>query len=142
MNGIEYLYNKHLSQITPSIQHYACFLDLKGDVFKFFYGINDINRPNRSIHAECVLINKIHRYNLKHKLKPLHLLVVRYNKTNKLGSSRPCKHCLIKLQKSGLNIKYVYYSINTNILKKEVFRDMLNDKNTYISNGNKYRSKT
>jgi len=100
-----------------------------------------------SIHAEhhaMIKFFRMNRYkdliNLK-KCEPVDFLVIRLNSLGNLGSSRPCKDCLIRLNRSGLNIRYVYYSDNNGSIIKERFADMFDSPSTYISSGNKQRKK-
>lgn len=94
-----------------------------------------------SIHAEVNALNKLrHTISFRQKNKKHYdLLVVRLTKANKCGESRPCFHCLKTLLKSGINIKFVYYSTNDGTIVREKLNNMLHSKKTYISLGNRRR---
>jgi pyrimidine deaminase RibD-like protein len=111
--------------------HFAFFFRGKRQVFGQNYEIKNA----KSTHAE---INALHKLNKKTKqLRYIDLLVIRLSKTNKLGESRPCYHCLNKLQHSGLNIRYVYYSTSSENIIREKFNYMIDSEKTYISSGNR-----
>lgn len=69
------------------------------------------------------------------------LVVIRVSKTGKLGSSRPCFHCLSSLemacQKYNFMIGNVFYSTTDGNIIKEHFADMRNSEKTYVSSGNR-----
>ena len=70
-----------------------------------------------STHAEMDVLRKIYKNlqtqtNSKKKEK-YDVLVIRITKTGKLGSSRPCFHCINSMLSTSLvKIQYVYYSTN------------------------------
>ena len=105
------------------------------------FGQNSIYKGKiASIHAEINALNKIN-YKDSKKIIPYNLISLRFSKTNQLGNSRPCYHCLIKLKKSKINIKYVYYSDNDGNIIMEKFNDMIETLNfSIISSGYRYKN--
>jgi cytidine deaminase len=99
-------------------RHIAGFFYEKGRFFKktnfITYGLNQYtDEKSPSIHAEHNALINISKKCLKPH-KSICLIVLRFSKAKKLGSSKPCYHCLEKLShemdKKNLNIKYIYYS--------------------------------
>lgn len=116
-----------------------CFFEVNNTMKTVAQGCNYVYRENMSVHAEkCaldrLLKNKKHREKIN---KSFNLLVVRLTKTGIIGESRPCYHCLLALQNSGLKIKYVYYSTNEGKIVRERFSEMLDSEITYISLGHR-----
>lgn len=104
-------------------------------VKKLAYGMsNTIKQYNTpSLHAEMDAFGKLRPYYLSHNLD---LIVVRFSETGKLCSSRPCFHCLERLNTMGIKIGYVYYS-NDGEIFKEKFSQMMESELTSISSGMK-----
>ena len=94
-----------------------------------------------SIHAELNSLKRFRHVMSSKNLNNKHvdLLVIRLTKSNKLGESRPCFHCLEQLIKSNVNIRYVYYSTNDETIEREKFSTMINSSKTYVSYGHKKR---
>jgi hypothetical protein len=98
-----------------------------------------------STHAEIAALNRLqsHQYfrakNKRNRKVEYDLLVIRLGKSGKLGSSRPCYHCLNTMEKSNIKIRYVYYSTEDGTIKREKFTQMKISPLTYISNGRKHR---
>lgn len=89
-------------------------------------GESRIKKP-LSIHAEEDGLNKLKRiYTETRKILVYDLLVFRifYNKT--LHYSRPCYHCIRKLEKSTfIKIRNVYYTGEHGVLKCESMNDLI-----------------
>lgn len=85
--------------------------------------------PSR--HAEMDALNKVK--SLKNMPRCVDILVIRYTKSGVLSESRPCFHCIKSLQKSKINIRYVYYSTRFGTIVRENFNRMENSPLTYIS---------
>lgn len=66
------------------------------------------------VHAEHDAINRLKPLERNKALKPIHLLVIRVSKNNKLQNSKPCVNCVQTMrtvpEKKGYRIKHVYYS--------------------------------
>jgi hypothetical protein len=89
------------------------------------------NMPSK--HAE---IDALYKINTKINIpKKVDIIVVRITRSGQLANSRPCFHCIESLEKSNLNIKYVYYSTTEGTFAKEKFASMKNSPLTYISSG-------
>lgn len=118
---------------TCETKHYAFIVPHGGDkiivkatnVPVSYYGL-----PSK--HAEHHVINKFLR--LKNKPKLIDLVVVRLSKTGKLGQSKPCFHCLLRINSSGLKIKNIYYSLSDGTIKCE---KLCNIQCTQLSTGYK-----
>ena len=94
---------------------------------------NEKFRGLPSKHAEMDAIDKIK--NKKDLPKKVDMLVIRLTKQNKLSESRPCYHCLLCMEKSKLNIRFVYYSTKEGTIKKEIFKKMKDSEPPHISSG-------
>ncbi|ARF08633.1 hypothetical protein Catovirus_1_683 [Catovirus CTV1] len=141
LNGV--LHNvtkKRIPRSDDSIQHFAIFFR-KGmaDKDTLVIGENKHSAKDEgkmflsSIHAEIDALYKL-KSKKNSKNNKYELMVVRISKTGKLGESRPCYHCLEKLENSGIKIHNVYYSTKNNIILKEKFNTMkYSDKTIYCS---------
>lgn len=87
-----------------------------------FYGVNDTSSWDRNggitKHAEVDLILKINGW--KNKPKYIDIFVFRLSKTGNLGESKPCIHCLSFMKKCNVNIRYIYYSTKTGIIREKL----------------------
>jgi hypothetical protein len=72
-------------------------------------------------------------------LKEYNLIVIGVSKHGEFINSRPCYHCLKRLGASGLNIKYVYYSVQNGSILREKFIYMIDSPLTYVSSGFKIK---
>jgi hypothetical protein len=86
-----------------------------------------------SKHAEIDAYNKIRKY--KNMPKKIDIFVIRLSRTGLLAASRPCYHCIDMLEKTGLNIIYIYYSNSSGEIVREIFKNMKSSDETYISSG-------
>jgi hypothetical protein len=130
---------KHLTSNVCSILHMAIFVTQHIDYV--VNGMNYININLSTTHAEDDALQKLKRKlksrSDRFKYKPFDLIVISVSKTGQLSSSRPCKHCIQKLQRSNINIKNIHYSVN-NTMKMEKFVDMVSTiDSAHISKGNR-----
>lgn len=94
-----------------------------------------------SMHAEISACKRLARIATKLKLKmsKIDLVVLRVLRDGTMGSSRPCFHCIIQLDKYSkmLNFKlrYVYYSNCDGCIVREKFSDLVNSDIKHISKG-------
>lgn len=107
---------------------------------KIAIGENQRNNPwseNLSTHAEISALNNLKTKNINLRRQEFELLVIRLSPTGHLGESRPCFHCLSKLEqaRSGVKIKNIYYSTSKGIIIKEKFSQMKESKKTTYSSG-------
>ena len=90
-------------------------------------------------HAEMDVIRKIYNnktLNTNKRIDKFDVLVIRVSKFGKLGSSRPCYHCINSMMNTPiLKINYVYYSTNDGIIVREKLDKMLNSDLTIVSTG-------
>ena len=61
--------------------------------------MGDSDGVDPGVHAEHNALMKLKPSQNKKRLEPVNLLVVRFSKTNKLQSSKPCNNC-IKIMES------------------------------------------
>ena len=89
-------------------------------------GESKIKKP-LSVHAEEDGLCKLKKiYNSKRKILSFDLLVFRIFHNNTLHYSRPCYHCIRKLEKSlFIKIRNVYYTGEHGILKCESLNDLI-----------------
>ena len=91
-------------------------------------------------HAEMDVIRKIYNnkpfLNSNKRIDKFDVLVIRVSKIGKLGSSRPCYHCISGMMNTPVaKINYVYYSTNDGIIVREKLDRMLNSELTIVSTG-------
>lgn len=89
-------------------------------------GESKVKKP-LSTHAEDDALSKLRKiYDKKKKIITYDLLVFRIYKNNTLHYSRPCYHCIRKMEKSlFIKIRNVYYTAEQGILKSESFNDLI-----------------
>ena len=94
-------------------KYYHCsviFTKRRGVTSPLSYGENQI-RGKESIHAEADCINKIPTKD--GKIQKVSLLVIRVNKSGEYTMSKPCMHCIEKMNSiigKNYKISSVYYS--------------------------------
>lgn len=95
-----------------------------------------------STHAEE---NALKRYlKISNAPKKIDILVVRFSKKNRMGISRPCRHCLLRINEAcrtyGVSVGRIFYSTNGDIIVSEKFNRMLESDRTYTSNGFSFKA--
>ena len=109
------------------------------------------NSPRRmgsapiSTHAEMDVLRKIFKNsqlpNSSKRIEKFDVLVIRISKTGKLGSSRPCFHCISTMMNTPIaKIQNVYYSTNDGKIVREKLDTMLESELTIVSTG--WRART
>lgn len=90
-------------------------------------------------HAEHDAIEKLIKRNRKRRkyLINVDIIVIRFNKNNKLTSSKPCVHCIHRMltmpEKYGYKINNIYYSDeNGNIIKTKI-NELIKDDKLHMS---------
>jgi hypothetical protein len=132
---------------TETHHHVCAYVNVKdGRVFMGENSTRQLPGCPISTHAEMDGMRKI----LKNtptingqvkRIEKYDVIVIRISKTNKLGSSRPCKHCIMSLVNAkAVKIRYVYYSTRQGTIVREKIEDMLDCTLTCISTG--WRSRT
>lgn len=105
-----------------------------GGAKKLAFGTNSNDKffhmPSK--HAEMDALRKLNYKNLP---RTVDIFVIRISKTGILGESRPCIDCLKMMERSGLNIKYIYYSTKDGTILRERFSKMFYSDSTYVSSG-------
>lgn len=89
-------------------------------------------------HAEEAALAKMRSIPLDLIPRTADLLVVRFSRSGKLCSSRPCYHCIMRMMRSNIKIRHVYYSTPEGTIACEKLKKML-DKPIHITKGNLYR---
>ena len=123
--------------------HHVCaYISAKGD--KIIIGENSTRTiiPGHpvSTHAEMDVLRKVTKSlpttsHMK-RIEKYDVLVVRFSKTHRLGSSRPCMHCIMSMQEaSTIKIRFVYYSTTDGKIVREKLDDMLDTDLTIVSTG-------
>ncbi|NBP66080.1 MAG: hypothetical protein EBU66_15640 [Bacteroidetes bacterium] len=95
------------------------------------------NIVKSSIHAEVNAMNKLPTLRRNKKPKKVDLLVIRTSRTEVLGNSKPCIHCILQL-KEGLPLKgyilnTVYYSDTEGKIHKVKFSELIDDTDPHMS---------
>lgn len=89
-------------------------------------GESKVKKP-LSIHAEDNALSKLKKiYEEKKRILTYDLLVFRIYSNNTLHYSRPCYHCIRKMENSlFIKIRNVYYTAEQGQLKYESFADLI-----------------
>src|SRR5439155_24929291 len=110
---IKHIFEKVYKSRWNNTHHYAIpFFGIKNENLKWLtIGVSHLIQNSMSVHAEMDAITKMNKYlKVMSTKEKLNLLVVRLTKTGVICESRPCYHCLVRLQKYCDNINYIYYS--------------------------------
>ena len=95
------------------------------------------------VHAEHNALTKLKPIKIKKNLETINLLVVRFSKTNKLQSSKPCSNCIKILntipEKKGYKIQNIYYSNSDGNIVKTNLTNLLNEEQHYSRYYRKFR---
>jgi cytidine deaminase len=87
------------------------------------------------IHAEHNALLKLKQSINKKRLEPVNLLVVRFSKTNKIQSSKPCSNCIQIMdtmpEKKGYKIQNIYYSNSDGDIVKTNLTTLKNEEQHY-----------
>ena len=110
----------------------------KTRILNFGINIPENNKLSPSIHAEHNVLLKLKPLNKnKNKKETINLLVVRFSKTNKLQSSKPCSNCIkimnIIPYNKGYKIKDIFYSNNDGTILKTTLSKLTKDENQHIT---------
>ena len=109
---------------------------LGGGVKKLAYSSNSVLRgaSSPSMHSEEGGLYKLRRLVRDRKFNPqksVDIIVVKLTKTCQLSFSRPCRACIIRLEKSGFNIRRVYYSNEYGSISYEPFANLVKSKGNF-----------
>jgi hypothetical protein len=87
------------------------------------------------IHAEHNALLKLKPSINKKRLEPVNLLVVRFSKTTKIQSSKPCSNCIRIMdtmpEKKGYKIQNIYYSDSDGSIVKTNLTTLKNEEQHY-----------
>ncbi len=87
------------------------------------------------IHAEHNALLKLKPSINKKRLESVNLLVVRFSKTNKIQSSKPCSNCIQIMdtmpEKKGYKIQNIYYSNSDGDIVKTNLTTLKNEEQHY-----------
>jgi cytidine deaminase len=97
--------------------------------------MGDSEGVDPGVHAEHNALLKLKSSQNKKRLDPVNLLVVRFSKTNKLQSSKPCNNCIKIMEsipeKKGYKIQNIYYSNSDGNIVKTNLVNLKNDEQHY-----------
>ena len=107
-------------------------------------GENYFKHNHCTIHSEISCLNKLNykyseKRNQRYKRK-MELIVIRTSPLeNKVGNSKICKHCLKSLSSTtnGIKITKIHYTTENGTFLKTTLTKLNNDKNQFISSGNR-----
>lgn len=91
-------------------------------------------------HAEIDAMLKLPSKRRGAKLTKISLVVIRVSTNGELRNSRPCVHCLKRLQYLyifGYNLCNVYYSDANGDIIREKYEDLLRSEQQHVSRGNR-----
>ncbi len=132
---------------TEAHHHVCAYVNVKdGRIFMGENSTRQLPGCPISTHAEMDGMRKILKNTPTNngqvkRIEKYDVIVIRISKTNKLGSSRPCKHCIMSMVNSkAIKIRNVYYSTQYGTIVREKIEDMLDCELTCISTG--WRSRT
>ena len=141
--------DKYGSTSRADSHHICAFISLKGD--KIFLGENSTRTMPGcpiSTHAEMDVLRKVLKSKsivpgvVPKRMDKYDVLVIRVSKTHKLGTSRPCYHCINSMMNAMyIKIRYVYYSTMDGKIVRERLDDMLESDLTRVSTGWRARTK-
>jgi hypothetical protein len=140
--------DKYGSMSRTDSHHVCAFINLKGN--KIILGENSSRTMPGcpiSTHAEMDVLRKVLKSKsivhgtVPKRIDKYDILVIRISKTYKLGSSRPCYHCInTMMNASSIKIRYVYYSTRDGKIARERLDEMLKSELTQVSTG--WRART
>ncbi len=97
-----------------------------------------------SVHAEANAIKKLQSLPRQRRPKKIDLMVVRVSCSGKLGSSKPCLHCIVKMYRElpikGYNLEDVYYTDSEGVICCKKFIELLDDDTPHVSKYYKERN--
>jgi cytidine deaminase len=91
-------------------------------------------------HAEVDAMLRLPGKKRGERLTNVSLVVVRVSSTGELRNSKPCMHCLKRLQylhRFGYNLCSVYYSNEAGGIVKAKYEDLLRSEVQHVSRGNR-----
>jgi len=137
-------YNRLCSGCVGIFYHCAIvFTKKRGVICPLSYGENHI-RGKTSIHAEADAINKL-PFKKDGRLLKVSLLVLRVTKTGKYTMSKPCMHCIQKMNDTVLRnykISSVYYTNKEGEIEKCSLRHLTDEPDKHISKWNREKRMT
>ena len=99
------------------------------------------NAALKSIHAEDEAVNKFIRLNHYRRILESHdkvdIFVTRINGNGMATYSRPCRNCLLRIQKCKLPINNIYYTDHDGSIRMEKFNLMIDSELTVMSKGDR-----
>lgn len=97
--------------------------------------MGDCDGLEPGIHAEQNALLKLKPIKIKKKLESINLLVVRFSKTSKIQSSKPCNNCIKIMreipEKKGYKIQHIYYSDSDGSIVKTNLSSLMNEEQHY-----------
>lgn len=141
--------DKYATMTREDSHHICAFINTKDS--KIFLGENSTRTMPGcpiSTHAEMDVLRKVLKSKsivpgvIPKRLDRFDVVVIRVSKTRKLGTSRPCYHCINSMMNTNyIKIRYVYYSTIDGKIVRERLDDMLESSLTRVSTGWRARTK-
>ena len=95
-------------------------------VLKLVSGTNEIIIDNnKKLHAEQNVLLKSRRH-IKYSRKGYDIYSLRVFKSGRLANAKPCSMCVMRMAKSRLNIRDIYYSDENGHMIKVSFKELMN----------------
>lgn len=94
---------------------------------------SNFNNTHIKTHAEIDALKKMKNAQFLKKNKKVDLISICI-KNQKIHNGFPCKHCILQLKKSNININNVYYTTNDGI-KCIKFSELVTSPKIYTSSG-------
>lgn len=86
-----------------------------------------------SIHSEHAALNNLYKKKLfrnrnRNRCSHLDILVIKLTKTGQLSYSRPCRMCIIRLERSKITFRRIYYSNEHGGISYETMEELVSSK--------------
>jgi hypothetical protein len=140
------IHNVTSSKIKTSVNQHYCVIFPVGEIewgglLALGRSTSLLNDATKSIHAEHDAMKKLNKINkFKRFLNEgdkIDMLVVRMSKSGITGYSRPCRNCLLRLEKSKYQINRIYYTVDEESITCEKFGEMYDSPLTKLSSGDR-----
>jgi len=97
-------------------------------VLKLASGTNEIIKDrNKKLHAEQNVLLKSMRQKIKYSRKGYDIYSLRIFRSGRFANAKPCAMCVMRMDKSRLDIRNIYYSNKKGNIIKIAFSDLVNE---------------
>ncbi len=144
-DNLDYLACKRLRSEYPGIFYHCAtiFTEKRGAICPLSYGENQF-RGKKCIHAEADAINNI-PFKKDGRLLKVSLLVLRVTKSGRYMMSKPCMHCIKKMNdiiSKNYKISTVYYTNESGEIEKYSLKHLTDEPDKHISKWNLMKKRT